>query len=254
MTKTTTAAAIASTIVHAKSPQSGPPYAGRSNGLSAQALVLSPVQSPMPVKTREPSPAAIRPGSSTSESAGPPPLKAAASSRITAPITGEPNTVEMAAKLPAAAISPNTCWGASFRTSRTAMDRETHAKRDQRSFRAKHEPETECGERRQENAWELDRLCGAFADLETAQRARHPVSPDGVRRVLSRHMPGRSPRSRRGRSPRPLRGTPAPALRPAPVSPFGCEKRELCLRHIGRLDGADDQSARLRSNRVPVRT
>ncbi len=63
------------------------------------------------MKTSEPIPAAISPGSSTTESIGPP--RPTASMMITAPITGDPKTDAIAAKLPAAAIRLNACCDAS---------------------------------------------------------------------------------------------------------------------------------------------
>jgi len=110
----TTAAASASTIVHPKSPQPGPPKCGSGNGLSDHALVLRPENDPSPMKTREPMPAATRPGSRTTGSTAPP--RPVASMMITAPITGDPKMVEMAAKLPAAPISARPCSGASGRS------------------------------------------------------------------------------------------------------------------------------------------
>ena len=68
---TTTAAAIARATAQQKWTAVGCENAGRSNGLSAHALVLSPVHAPMPMNTSEPRPAAIRPGRSTTGSRGP---------------------------------------------------------------------------------------------------------------------------------------------------------------------------------------
>ena len=78
--------------------------------------MLKPVNDPIPSETREPIPAAIRPGSSTTGSFGPPSPMASMSS--TAAISGEPKISETAANVPAA---PRTCvasGGASERTSR----------------------------------------------------------------------------------------------------------------------------------------
>ena len=109
---------MASPIVQAKSLPSGPPNSGSGKGLSCQALVLSPLQSANPMNTSEPIPAASRPGSRSSVAVAPP--SPTASMMITAPMIGEPKIVEMAAKLPAAASSPTTCWGASFLRTWTA--------------------------------------------------------------------------------------------------------------------------------------
>ena len=116
--KTTTAVATASRIVQPKSPQPGPPNGGSGNGLNCQAAVLKPENEPSPMKTSEPTPAARRPGRSTSGRVGPP--SPVASITSTAPITGEPKIDETAAKLPAAAISPTACSGASRLTRRIA--------------------------------------------------------------------------------------------------------------------------------------
>ena len=69
--------------------------AGSEKGLSAYALELSPVERPVPVKTTEPIPADIRPGSRISGSIGPP--SPAASMRMIAPMTGEPKMAAIAA-------------------------------------------------------------------------------------------------------------------------------------------------------------
>ena len=72
----------------------------------------------MPMKTTEPIPADIRPGSNTSGSIGPP--RPAASIRMIAPMTGEPKIVAIAANAAAAASTAMTWSGVSFFTSRTA--------------------------------------------------------------------------------------------------------------------------------------
>ena len=70
--------------------------------------MLSPVNEPIPSDTNEPMPAASSPGTSSSGSLAPPIPDA--SIRITAAISGELNTNDTAAKLPAAATSVTT-WG-----------------------------------------------------------------------------------------------------------------------------------------------
>ena len=72
---------------------------------------------PIPRNTIEPIPAASSPGSSTSGSIGPP--NPAASMMMTAPMTGLPKIVEIAAKLPAAAMINLTWSGAPLRTMST---------------------------------------------------------------------------------------------------------------------------------------
>ena len=133
--KTTTAVATASRIVQPKSPQPGPPNGGSGNGLNGQAAVLKPENEPSPMKTSEPTPAARRPGRSTSGSMGPP--RPAASITSTAPITGEPKIDETAAKLPAAAISPTACSGASRLTRRIASVPSPSPSASKRAFRSR---------------------------------------------------------------------------------------------------------------------
>ncbi len=116
---TVTAAATASTIVQPKSPQPGPPKLGSGNGLNDQAAVLKPDSDPSPMKTSEPTPAARRPGRRTNGKVAPPSPDASITS--TAPTTGEPKIDETAAKLPAAAIRPTACSGASRLTRRIAI-------------------------------------------------------------------------------------------------------------------------------------
>ena len=95
---------------------------------------------------------------------------------ITAPITGEPKIVEMAAKLPAAAITARACWGAFRLDEPNREDRQAHAERDERCLRPEHEPEAEGRERSQDNARKLDRLREASACLETVGGDVAPVS------------------------------------------------------------------------------
>ena len=70
------------------------------------------------MKMSEPTPAASSPGTSTTPSIGPP--SPAASMSRNAPTRGEPRSVLIAAKLPAAPITAIACAGASFLTRRTA--------------------------------------------------------------------------------------------------------------------------------------
>ena len=72
----------------------------------------------MPMKTTEPIPADIRPGSSTRGSIGPP--SPAASIKMIAPMTGEPKMVAIAANAALAASTAMTWSGVSFFTSFTA--------------------------------------------------------------------------------------------------------------------------------------
>jgi hypothetical protein len=103
-TLVTTATAIASAIVHPDSPTRNCPAVASWSGPSAYALVLNPVNDPIPSETSVPIPAASSPGTSTSRSLGPP--IAVASIRITAAISGEAKMNESAEKLPAARLPP----------------------------------------------------------------------------------------------------------------------------------------------------
>ena len=93
-----TAAARPITIAQPNSSRLGRATCGRPGRASEN--VPSPVQWPRPVNTRAPTPAASRPGSSTSSSVAL--LRPAASISRNAPTSGEPSSVLMAAKLPAA--------------------------------------------------------------------------------------------------------------------------------------------------------
>ena len=84
---------------------------GGSPGM-AREKVPNPVSESRPMKMRVPTPAARRPGTSTSPRIGPP--RPAASISRKAPAMGEPNRVLMAAKLPAAAITVAAVGGASL--------------------------------------------------------------------------------------------------------------------------------------------
>ena len=72
----------------------------------------------MPMKTTEPIPADIRPGSKISGSIAPP--SPAASIKMIAPMTGEPKIVAIAANAAAAASTAMAWAGMSFFASRTA--------------------------------------------------------------------------------------------------------------------------------------
>ena len=161
---TATAVATASTIVQPKSPQPGPPNDGSGNGLNDHAAVLKPENDPSPMKTSEPTPAARRPGRSTSGSVAPP--SPVASITSTAPITGDPKIDDTAAKLPAAAISPTACWGASRLTSRIAIVPSPRPTAIKRPFRSEHEPESERRQRRQQHPGQVDRSGRRATGLE----------------------------------------------------------------------------------------
>ena len=161
--------------------------AGR-NGLSAQALVLSPDHAPMPMNTSEPRPAAIRPGRRTSGSVAPP--SPAASIRITAPMTGEPNTVEIAAKLPAAAMTDeldpaHPAWSGGRRARRAPSRGRSAAP----PARARGRGRASRG--RRQDARQLDRLCRPAPGVQPVGRDM-PAVPGS--RAIARAVSG--PRGR----------------------------------------------------------
>ena len=79
---------------------------------TANENVPKPVQLSSPTKISDPTPAASRPGTSTTPMSGPP--SPAASINKKAPTMGDPNSVLIAAKLPAAAMTVIACRGESF--------------------------------------------------------------------------------------------------------------------------------------------
>ena len=101
---------------HKNSAPVGDPIWGRP-GIASEN-VPSPVQASRPINISEPTPAASRPGTSTSSSMAPPSPEA--SIRRKAPSSGDPSSVLMAAKLPAAATTVLVLAGASRFSRRTA--------------------------------------------------------------------------------------------------------------------------------------
>ena len=85
----------------------------------ASENVPRPVQCPSPVKISAPTPADSRPGTSTSSSDAPP--RPATSISRNAPTMGEPSSVLMDAKVPAAATMARACAGASRLATRIAQ-------------------------------------------------------------------------------------------------------------------------------------
>ena len=189
-----TATTTASTMVQPKSAQPGPPYSGRGNGLSDQAAVLNPDHDPNPMNTSEPIPAAIRPGSNTTDSIGPP--RPMASITSTAPITGEPKIDESAAKLPAAAIRLNVCCGASRRMSDMARMPRPVPSCDQRRLGPQHEPQPQRRERCEQNTRQVDRPERRAADLEPIRRHMPAVPRQARDRERSQQACQRQPRQR----------------------------------------------------------
>ena len=123
----------------------------------------------------EPTPAASRPGTSTTPSIGPP-IPATSIIR-NAPGSGDPSSVLMAAKLPAAPITVLACAGASFLTRCTARTPRPLPIAMQRRLRAEHDPEAEGGERGEDDAGQVDRP--DRARLEALRR----LVPGGARQV-----------------------------------------------------------------------
>ena len=96
-----TAAATPIPSAQRNSAPSGVPKGGMLG--TASENVPKPVQASSPTKMSEPTPAASRPGTSTTPSKGPP--SPDTSIMRNAPTMGDPNSVLIAAKLPAAPIT-----------------------------------------------------------------------------------------------------------------------------------------------------
>ena len=107
---------------HKNSAPVGDPTWGRP-GIPSEN-VPSPVRWSRTMKISEPTPAASRPGTSTSSSMAPPSPEASISRN--APSRGEPSSVLMAAKLPAAATTVAVLGGASRLTRRTPARPQGH--------------------------------------------------------------------------------------------------------------------------------
>src|SRR5579875_3677402 len=103
------------TTAQPNSARLGRPKCGTSG--MARENEPRPLQASRPVKISEPTPEASRPGSSTRPSACPPSPDASISRN--APVSGDPSSVLMAAKLPADATTVRTRSGASRRARRT---------------------------------------------------------------------------------------------------------------------------------------
>ena len=106
----TKAAATPIATAQPNSATVGWPKPGRPGRASEN--VPSPVRLSRPMKMSEPMPAVSRPGSSTRPSIGPPSPDASISKN--APVMGDPSSVAMAAKLPAAP-STLTAWSGTLR-------------------------------------------------------------------------------------------------------------------------------------------
>ena len=152
------------------SPTVGGPRCGRCG--MASENVPSPVAESSPMKISEPMPAASSPGTSTSSSVAPPSPDASISRN--APSSGEPSSVLMAAKLPAAATTAFVRSGASRLTSRIAQIAEPAAQRDQRCLRPEHHAQAQRGQCGQHHAGQLG-LRGAGAALNPSAGDCPPV-------------------------------------------------------------------------------
>ena len=129
---------------------------GRSNGGSpgtASENVPNPVSSSRPRKISEPTPAASRPGTSTTPSIGPP--SPAASRSRNAPMIGEPRSELIAAKLPAAAITVAAWSGASRDGQVHGQHAEPAPDQDQRRLRPEHDAEAQRREGGEQHARKL---------------------------------------------------------------------------------------------------
>ena len=102
----------------------------------ASDSVPNPVQLSSPTKMRDPMPAASNPGTSTTPRIAPP-IPAASISR-NAPTIGEPRSVLIAAKLPAAADHCDRHRGRVTLDKPHRQDAEAAADRDQRRLRPEH--------------------------------------------------------------------------------------------------------------------
>ena len=200
-------------IVQPKSLQLGPAKCGTGNAVSARALVLSPVQFPMPMNTSEPIPPASRPGSSTTGSIAPP--RPVASMMTTAPITGEPKIVEIAAKLPAAAINPTAWSGASLLTTRIDRVPRPAPSAISGASGPSTSPRPRVASAASITPGQIDRPCRGTADLE-AVRGDVAAAPREVHDRKRRERAGQ--REPRQRPPRGLRGV-AEVRRQVAVNP-----------------------------------
>ena len=117
-----------------------------------------PVHWPSPIETRDPIPAAVSPGIRTSGSLGPP--SPAASIKITAAITGEPNRNEIAAKVEAVASSRPISGGPSLLHQAVGQEPKPPAERDQRGLRSDHGPQADRCKGGEDDARQVDRLRG----------------------------------------------------------------------------------------------
>ena len=139
-------------------------------------------------------PAASRPGTSTTPSIGPP--SPAASISRNAPTSGEPRSVLIAAKLPAAPITATAFAGASFLRRWIGEDAQSAPDRDQRRLRARARPRGRGRERREDDPRQFDRRHRA-ARLEPFRR----LVPGGAGQVANRQRDEQPGERRPGKRP-----------------------------------------------------
>ena len=121
--------------------------------------MLRPVAVPIPTNTTDPMPAATSPGSSTSGRVAPP--SPAASMMITAPMTGFPKIVEIAAKAAGRGHDRLGLVRGPLTNDPDRQHPEGATEGDQRCLRTQDRAQADAGHRRQEDAWQLDRGVGA---------------------------------------------------------------------------------------------
>ncbi len=121
----------------------------------AKENVPNPVNESRPTKTRVPMPAARSPGTRTRPSIGPP--SPTASMRRNAPAMGEPKSVLMAAKLPAAAMTVMRGGGSFPPGQAHGDDAQRSPDGDERGLGPEDDTEAQRGQSGHEYAGEVDR-------------------------------------------------------------------------------------------------
>ena len=158
----TVATTTASPRHHARSISRTESYAGTPD--SDSSAVCRPCQSPIPVKTSAPVPAATNPGSSARPIAlaGIWPPAAATSKMSNAATSGPPKRAAIAANAPA---SMSSCASVCADADEPARhDPQAEAERDERPLRPEHETGAERRQRGEEDASEVARLEPAQAE------------------------------------------------------------------------------------------
>ena len=235
-------------------PSPGPPNGGSGNGLNDQAAVLKPENEPSPMKTSEPTPAASRPGRSTSGRVGP-----AEPGRLDHQHGADHRRAEDRRDRREA---PGGRHQADGLVGRVALDQahrerpQPDAERDQRPLRPEHEPEAERRERRQQHSRQVDRtgrratrlqpvgrhvtaVPGQPHDRERRQqpRERHPRKRPPDRHRVVAEVAAADPRTPRPAARAPPRGStttpPRPPARPAPRARAGRGTRRLRISAAG---------------------